>query len=322
MEPDQPRVVTPPVDVEIVTEAFPAKGACPSCRAHIELDWVVCADCGTALRPMPGHPHTPPRESSLPSDESPDLAFVPLITGPKRPITIVGAGPVQSSGPSVTLDALVTHRSPGGAPPPAPPSESSVKPVTVVQEPSRPEEALVAAQRAKVEPAVPRTVEPAREKIEAIAEATGSSPNLSPTVVVFPSERTQAPRMSREDLGEMQTMIETAIRRAMRDYLAAQSAIAATAALPAPQVQESRGLVAAVGAGLLLGGSIAGLIVLNWDAWIRGDPVSVVGALQQLGLIGTAALAGAGAATFVLAVARGRRYARRKAARARSPTSL
>jgi len=319
---DQQSVDKPHAEGDIVAEAFPAKGACPSCRAHVEPDWVVCADCGAALRPTPGHPHTVPHESALPPDENGDLAFVPLINGPKRPITIVEASPAPSFGPSIGLDTLITHRSSGGAAPPQPPSESQHKPVTFVQETSDSAEALVAPQPAKLERAAERDVEPAREKIEEIAEASGSSPNLSPTVVVFPSERTQTPRMSREDLGEMQTMVEQAVRRAMRDYLAAQSAIAATAALPAPQVQESRGLVAAVGAGLLLGGAAADLVVLNWDKWVRGDPVSFIGWFQQLGIIGTAALAGAGAATFALAVARGRRYARRRATRTRAPTSL
>jgi hypothetical protein len=249
----------------------------------------------------------------LPSADNGDLAFVPFLGGPKRPITILESGSRISSDPTITLDALVTHKGPEGRPPPEPPTEDSHHQVTIARPEGSPAPSVAAPVVHEEEPAVELAVTPPSPAPE-VPEGAAISTNLSPTVVVRSQERSQVGYITRTDLAEIQVMIEEAVRRALREHVAAQAASASTttATMTSTREAEPRGRVAAAGAGLLLGGTLADVFVLNWDVWVRGDAVNAVGWLQQMGLMGTAALAGAGAAFVAIAVSRGRRRLSRK----------
>lgn len=124
--------------------------------------------------------------------------------------------------------------------------------------------------------------------------------------------------IAREDLAEIQTIVDQVIRQRLREVVAAQAAVAARAQLAAEAAREVPVLrrIAAGGTGLVIGAAVADMVVLNWDVWVRGELVSSVGWLQQFGIIGAAALAGAGASAALIGASLGRR--RRKAARARA----
>lgn len=301
--------VEPPRGGGIVAQAFRAEGECPECRAPVESDWHVCAECGAGLGAARPRLHAMSRESALPSVDIGDTAFVPLISGAKRPITITDSGARPSAGPHLSLESLVVHAREEAGPPPQPPTEDSRHRVTVVHPEASAPEIAPEDEALGVEPAFELATGPSPGAVVTAVEAPSTSTNLSPTVLVVAPERPAALRVSREDLREIQLMIDDAVKRALREYVAAQTqaASATVVAADSPRSMQLRGRLAGAGAGLLVGGSIANVIVFNWDKWIRGDSVSAVGWLQQMGLTGAAALAGAGAAAVAIARSFGRR---------------
>jgi hypothetical protein len=230
--------------------------------------------------------------------------------GAKRPITIREVDFTPSQSEAVSLEALVAHGGPDARPPPEPPSEDSRRPITVfATEPGAGDESPApdANDHASATQLPPVMSPPLAEPI---ADDPPAATNLPPTLVVEAVERTPSSRIAREDLAEMERVVDDAVRKAVREMSAAQAASVSltTSAAASMQMAPAPGRTAAVGSGILLGASILDLIVLNWDKWIRGDAVSNVGWLQQTGIIGAAALAGAGAATAALA-----RWQRRRA---------
>ena len=152
---------------------------------------------------------------------------------------------------------------------------------------------------------------PEASRREAV-EATAGETTLAPTVVIMPNESLARRGLERTDLAEIERMVGEAIERSFRQHVAlqAQAQVALLAASTNARPPRNH-RVAAVGAGLLAGGAFADLVVLNWDIWVRGAVISSVGWLQQTGIIGTAAIMGAGAAALLIGAARGGRRAAR-----------
>ncbi len=267
---------------------------CPACHGPIEVDWRACPECGAEFgragpRLTPGQ-----NASALPSLDTGEVAFVPVLGGARRPITFVEVGPARTSGPSVSLASLAVHAAEADRIPQEPLTEGARKPVTVLHE-EEVEAPLELPEKARAgggEVAVPSTT-------------------LAPTVVVMSHESLSPRRLDRADMAEIERMIGEAVERALRQQAVLQAPAQAARLSAEASVPRSAGKrVAAVGAGLLVGGTLADLLVLNWDVWVRGDLVSAVGWIQQTGVIGMAAVAGAGAAALLLGAARaGRRAA-------------
>ncbi len=280
-----------------VTQALRERPQCPVCRGRLEADWRACPECGTEFGHA-GTRATPVQSASgLPSVDTGEVAFVPVLGGARRPITVVEVGPAKENGPTVSLASLAVHRADVDRIPQEPLTEASRKPITVFRE---------------EEVEAPMEL-PDRARISG-PEGTAPATTLAPTVVVMSPETPSQRRLDRADMAEIEQMIGEAVDRALRQYTAFQAPLqAALLAAPAAAERSAGKRVAAVGAGLLLGGAVADLVVLNWDVWVRGELVSAVGWIQQTGIIGMAALAGAGAAAFLLGALR----AGRRAARAR-----
>jgi hypothetical protein len=216
---------------------------------------------------------------------------VPAPGGAKRPITIVEVGHAPDAGPPISLASLATHTAEADNIPQEPLTEGAHKPVTIVRE-NEMEAPLELPEKSRsggLEVATPATT-------------------LAPTVVVVSPETLSRRVLDRDDLLEIERMIGEAVERVVRQVVALQ-APPKTAVLAAPTLapRSARKSVAGVGAGLLAGGALAELLVLNWDIWVRGAVISSVGWLQQTGIIGMAALTGAGAAALLLGAARGGR---------------
>jgi hypothetical protein len=147
-----------------------------------------------------------------------------------------------------------------------------------------------------------------------VVEAT--FPNLAPTVLQAPVYTSHV-----DELADLERMITAAVAKALKANAPApvvappqeipMRALRAPPTAPSPAARR-RGL-AGFGLGLLAGGALGILVGLNWDTWIRGDTASTIGTIQLFAIIGTAAVTGAGAAVFVLELARSRRRPARAA---------
>jgi len=224
-----------------------------------------------------------------------EVELVPAHGGARRPITIVEVGSSLDSGTPVTLGSLALHRSGGDSLPQQPLTEMARQPVTILHaaEVQTPPERHEAA------------------KSEAI-EAAPNETTLAPTVVIMPSETAVQRRLERADIAEIERVFGQALARALREQAALQAPHQVALLAASAGAQRSwRKRMAGVGAGLLIGASLADLLVLNWDIWVKGNVDSSIGWLQQTGIIGMAALAGAGMAAFILGAARGSRRAAR-----------
>lgn len=278
-----------------VTRADRQASSCTGCGGPIAADWRACPECGAALGRAGVRGEPPQSASALPSVDTGEVAFVPVLGGARRPITFVEVGPTPSAGPSVPLSSLVVHGAETDRIPPEPLNEPARKPVTVVHE---------------AEMEAPLELPEKAQRPDPVAAAPATT--LAPTVLVLSRESGAPRRLDRADMAEIERMIGEAVDRAIRQNLALQAPPQA-ALLPAPDGAQlsARNRVLGVGAGLVLGGSLADLLVLNWDVWVRGDLASAIGWLQQTGVIGMAALAGAGAAALILMAPRGGRRAAR-----------
>lgn len=262
------------------------------CRAPIEAEWRACPSCGADL----GVPHSrmasASTASALPGVDTGEVAFVPVLGGAKRPITFVELGPAPGAAPSVSLTSLTVHGNSGNGVPLEPLSETPRRPVTVIREPEE-EAPLELPERARA----------------SVEDVRAPETTLAPTVLFVAAQEPQAERqLGRADLSEIERVIGEAVDRAMRQFMAhnapTQTALLSSSTV-APPVARKR--VAGAGAGLLVGGALGGVLVLNWDIWVRGEVANVVGWLQQTGLMGTAALVGAGAAALILVAPRGKK---------------
>lgn len=266
---------------------------CPACHRSIESDWRACPDCGAEL--IHGGPRLTPEQNSsaLPSMDNGELAFVPPPGGAKRPITFVDGAISSNSGPSVSLSSLVAPR----------PEMDRIPQETLADEPRRPITVLRADE-------VEAPLEIPDKARAAVPEATASGTTLAPTVVVMSPEPLPERRIDRRDMVEIERLIGEAVERALRQHAALLAPAGAAALSGSAQVPTSaRKHVAGFGAGLLIGGALADILVLNWDVWVRGDVGSAIGWIQQTGIIGMAGVAGAGASALLFGVARGRRRA-------------
>jgi len=311
---------------------------CPSCKGLVEEDWQACPHCGvvyddpaedtkatatSVVLPAPSEgpsarvgaaparsaapeqaappPHThltaaTAEAPALPSVDTGELPFSPSGAGPKRPITVMDERASPASGPSMTLDALISRDKTEDRIPPPPPSDVGRKAVTMVHE-----------------------ITPIHDLAPPAPAETGTlidmpAPGLASTVVVVAPEPPATPaRRLNDDLAAIERMINAAVAKAVRENIAALALQQPAAQSGAATTATQRKGALAVGAGLLLGGAIGELTALNWDTWIRGLGNSVIGPLQQLGVIGMAILAGAGGAVVVLQAGRSRHRAKGRA---------
>lgn len=156
-------------------------------------------------------------------------------------------------------------------------------------------------------------VEPEPEVAPMEEEPVSAAVSMKPLLLT--PKKPLSVRLARSDLAQIQTIVDQVIRQRLREVVAAQGAMATRAQLAAEAAREIPRLrrLAAGGTGLLVGAAAADLLVLNWDVWVRGELVSSVGWLQQFGVMGAAALAGAGASAALIGASWSRR--RRKAKR-------
>ncbi len=312
---------------------------CPSCRGLIEEDWTACPHCGLVFDPpeaeakptasavvlpapstttqpaahagtaparsaAPAHPAPPVAAHltgatadapALPSVDTGEIPFAPSGGGPKRPITVMDERASPSGGPTVTLESIISRDKADDRIPPEPPSDGGRKAVTMIHE---------------LAPPSPQPAPPAFEP---------PSTALAPTVVVVAPELSGTPaRRLNEDLAAIERMINAAVAKALRENIAAfslQQSAAATVVTTAATTATRRKGVLAVGAGLFLGGAIGEITALNWDTWIKGMADSVIGPIQQLGVIGMATVAGAGAAVVLLQAGRSKRRTKTRSKR-------
>jgi len=83
-------------------QALRRRMACPSCRSPAEIEWMVCPECGAALRGGSPKPRNFQVGTALESADTGEVAFVPLSGGAKRPITVVSGQSDPSGAPTVT----------------------------------------------------------------------------------------------------------------------------------------------------------------------------------------------------------------------------
>jgi hypothetical protein len=214
----------------------------------------------------------------------------------------------------------IIARAPPAKAAPAPPAVS--QPPAPPSTPDLPSQPVVPGTRAPITVAAVPPIEEDLQIIKSDGAAAPISiveafePNLAPTVLASPA---RTPHL--DELGELERMITEAVAKALKANTPAPPAppakevearVQSAPPLPSTSVTRRRGL-AGFGLGLLAGGALGIVVGLNWDTWIRGDAASAIGTIQQLAIIGTAAVTGAGAAVLVLELARSRRRPARAA---------
>jgi hypothetical protein len=276
--------------------------SCPSCREAVEPDWMACPACGVSFDP----PRTVSGRGAARApqlEETEQVAVIGVPGGARRPITVMSDRPITVSEAGPSLRAMLASRADVEGPPPEPPTEAANRPITIVHA------EVVEPPPAAEAPEVPEA--PAAEEVEppldlgprAAAPEPPQATALPPTVLVVqqsaPRDVRQAAR-SPEEMAEIERLIDAAVVRAFHEHdqhlaAAPQQQASVVAATVAPRAR-----LAAGGVGLLTGGALGNLVVLNWDVWVRGEAGVVVGWLQQTGIMGMAALIGAGAAVALL----------------------
>jgi len=269
------------------------------------------------LGPGPRGGSSKARESVLPSTDSGYTAFVPVVGGARRPVTVLEAEVSPPEGPAAAVASPLVQARREVSVPPLPRPEEPRRPVTVIlpeppatpraRAPEEEEEALSVS----LPPETARAADPAPA---AKVKAPAPDPReLSLALLALARDRSVALRIAPEDMEGIQTMVDEAVRRAIFEIAGIQMKDASVLASAAPgQIPaRQRGRLAGAGVGVLAGGGVATLVVLNWDVWVRGELVSSIGWLQQMGVMGAAGLAGAGAAAAMIALAWGRRRHRK-----------
>lgn len=320
-----------------MTQTMVEEYECPACKGTVEPDWSACPHCGVVYEAADDPPPASAKGNgrAAVAEETEQIAYIGVPGGAKRPITVTSELQVSVTTPGPPLRSLLTTRPELERIPPEPPSEDSHKRVTVVAEteealelPSPPPPAAVSAPPLKIVEASP----PATTVVEApappsaanadLAAAMRAAPPPEPIVAADPSPATalaptvvvvapqpQAPaRRLPEDLAELEHIIDAAVAKAFREYgthvVLAQPPQTTTVQSTAVVQGARRGRLAGAGVGLLLGGAVGDLVILNWDTWIRGDAGAAIGWIQQTGIIGMAAFIGAGAAVGLLGLSR------------------